>query len=131
MNEERMVEIAKKYLKLELTDDIGDKNVNIYCYPEPTADGYEIWVVTPNMENIVISENVFYYDSDVADAIIEQIEQNKDEKRVLYIEDHHWEEDFEMDEKMSEYVKENAQDIINDESLALTNEELEHLKGLL
>ena len=34
MNEERMVEVAKKYLKLKLTEAYDLGNTNLYCYTE-------------------------------------------------------------------------------------------------
>jgi hypothetical protein len=34
MNEERRVEVAKKYLKLKLTEDHEGDAVDLYCYTE-------------------------------------------------------------------------------------------------
>lgn len=127
MNEERMVEVAKNYLKLKLTEDYDPGTTNLYCYTEATVDGYDVYVLTEDMDSIIIGDNVFYYDSDLADAILEKIE-NENEETLLYIDSYMW-DDLNMDDKMIECFSENIEEIINDGSLGLTNDEIEFIKS--
>ena len=128
MNEERMVEVAKKYLKLKLTEDLEGDPIDLYCYTETTVDGYDVWVLTEHMDSISISDNVFYYDSDLADAILEEINHKKDKETLLYIDSYMW-DDLYMNNKILEYFGENAEEIIKDGTLGLTNEEIEFIKS--
>ena len=127
MNEERMVEVAKKYLKLKLTEDHKGDAIDLYCYTEATVDGYDVWVLTEHMDSISIGDNIFYYDSDLADAILEKLE-NEDEETLLYIDSYMW-DDLYMDDKMIEYFGDNIEEIIKDGSLGLTNYETEFIKS--
>jgi len=127
MNDERMVEVAKNYLKLKLTEDYDPGTTNLYCYTESTVDGYDVYVLTEDMDSIIIGDNVFYYDSDLADAILEKIE-NEDKETLLYIDSYMW-DDLNMDDKMIECFSENIEEIINDGSLGLTNDEIEFIKS--
>lgn len=127
MNEERMVEVAKKYLKLKLTEDHKGDAIDLYCYTEATVDGYDVWVLTEHMDSISIGDNIFYYDSDLADAILEKLE-NEDEETLLYIDSYMW-DDLYMDDKMIEYFGDNIEEIIKDGSLGLTNDETEFIKS--
>ena len=122
-----MVEVAKKYLKLKLTEDYDPGTTNLYCYTEATVDGYDVWVLTEDMDFISIGDNVFYYDSDLADAILEKIE-NEDEETLLYIDSYMW-DNLNMDGKMIECFNENIEEIIEDGTLGLTNEEIEWAKN--
>ena len=127
MNEERMVEVAKKYLKLKLTEDHKGDAIDLYCYTEATVDGYDVWVLTEHMDSISIGDNIFYYDSDLADAILEKLE-NEDEETLLYIDSYMW-DDLYMDDKMIEYFGDNIEEIIKDGSLGWTNDETELIKS--
>ena len=128
MNEERMVEVAKKHLKLKLTEDHEGDAIDLYCYTEATVDGYDVWVLTEHMDSISIGDNIFYYDSDLADAILEEINHKKDKETLLYIDSYMW-DDLYMNNKILEYFGENAEEIIKDGTLGLTNEEIEFIKS--
>ncbi len=54
----------------------------IYC--ETTKDGYEVWVATEDMGNVCISEDVYYYDSDLHHALADAI---RDELSPIYLDD--------------------------------------------
>ena len=71
------------YFNVELTDRF-DTNCSYYIYTESTYDGYEVWVATEDMSNICISENVYYYDSDIYEALCDAI---KDELSPIYVDD--------------------------------------------
>jgi len=67
-----MIDAVKKYYGVKIDDNAYD-SADVYAYEETTADGYSLYVVTHDMRSICISEDVYYYDSDVAEAIMESI----------------------------------------------------------
>jgi len=70
--QEKIIDAVKKYYGLKI-DENAYQNADIYAYEETTVDGYSVYVVTNDMNRVCISEDVYYYDSDVAEAIMEQI----------------------------------------------------------
>ena len=70
--QEKMIEAVKKYYGLKI-DENAYQSADIYAYEETTVDGYSVWVVTNDMNSVCISEDVYYYDSDVAEAIMEMV----------------------------------------------------------
>ena len=68
---------------VELTDRF-DNNCGYYIYGETTRDGYEVYVAADSVKNVCISEDVYYYDSDLHDALIDAI---KDELSPIYLDD--------------------------------------------
>ena len=59
------------YYDCELSDNWQNPDFSIY--EESTADGYSVWIASANTSNINISEDVYYYDSDLSDALFEAI----------------------------------------------------------
>ena len=73
LEEARLIELVKQHLGLSISQDLSDwSNVDCRVYNEQTADGYDLWVVTNDIDP-VICEDVYYYDHDVANAVREQI----------------------------------------------------------
>tara|TARA_R100001463_G_scaffold59784_1_gene112101 strand:- start:24 stop:473 length:450 start_codon:yes stop_codon:yes gene_type:complete len=72
-----------EHYDVEFTD-MYNNNCGYYIYTESTADGYEVWVATESMNNVCISEDVYYYDSDLHDALADAI---KDELSPIYLDD--------------------------------------------
>ena len=70
--QEKIIKAVKKYYGITI-DENAYQNADIYAYEENTVDGYSLWVVTNNMNSVCISEDVYYYDSDVAEAIMEMV----------------------------------------------------------
>ena len=84
-------EAVLKHFSVELTDDYSG-NADFYIYEESTADGYSVYVATHDTSSININENVYYYDSDLGDALEEFIKySNGDEHtpEVIYVDDLH------------------------------------------
>ena len=81
-SEDKMREAVKSYYGLKI-DDNAYNNADVYAYEETTADGYSLYVVTHDMQHVCIPEDVYYYDSDVAEAIMELI-RNTNDYCVLY-----------------------------------------------
>ena len=68
---------------VEFTDRF-DNNCGYYIYSESTRDGYEVYVASESVRNVCICEDVYYYDSDLHDALADAI---KDELSPIYLDD--------------------------------------------
>ena len=89
INDDFVQEAVLNHFNVELTDNFTS-NADFYIYEESTADGYSVFVATHDQNSVNISENVFYYDSDLGDALEEFIKySNGDEYRreVIYVDD--------------------------------------------
>ena len=127
LEEEKMIKIAKQKLGLSITNDFSD-GADVYCYQESTADGYEVWVLTHDYRDVNVSENVYYYDHDIADELFEMIMQCGADC-TLNIDEDTW-NDLYMDDQMLEYFGETIDDIIEDndeEGFGLTQAEIQDL----
>ena len=121
---DRIKDIVHQYWGNE--DPISDSNfdgMDYQCYTETTRDGYEVYVLKPTKEEMDIQEHVHYYDSDLTDVIMEQLE----EHYSVYIDEYLY-EDIYMDDKFEEYFNENVEDIVNDIPDSFTKEELTFVK---
>ena len=67
---ETIIKVVKQHFNFTL-DENAYHNYDIAAYTESTADGYEVYVVTNDMQSININEDVYYYEADVAQAIID------------------------------------------------------------
>ena len=83
IDQEDQKKMVLEYYDVELTDRF-DNNCGYYIYTESTRDGYEVWDATESMGNVCISEDVYYYDSDLHDALADAI---KDELSPIYVDD--------------------------------------------
>ena len=83
IDQEDQKEIVLEYYGVELTDRF-DNNCGYYIYSESTRDGYEVYVAAESVRNVCISEDVYYYDSDLHDALSGAIE---DELSPIYLDD--------------------------------------------
>ena len=129
LTEEKMIKIAKKSLGLTITDSF-DTSCDLYCYNESTMDGYDVWVLTHSLKDIHVPENVYYYDSDLADAVMEEIQYNGGSETLLHMDEYLW-DDLYMDDKMLEHFGETIDSIIEDndeEGYGLTPAEIQELK---
>ena len=123
--EERMIELVKNHLEISISTDISDfENNDCAIYTESSADGYDLYVVTNDSRHVSICENVFYYDHDIADQFSEQIRYGD---RTFYIDDGIYEDCY-IEDKLIELFAENVEDIIEDEELDITLEEIAYLK---
>ena len=113
LTEEKMIKIAKQALGLTITDSF-DTSCDLYCYNESTVDGYDVWVLTNSLNDVNVSENVYYYDGDLASAVMEEIQYNPE--TLLHMDEYLW-DDLYMDDQMLEFFAETVDDIIesNDE----------------
>jgi hypothetical protein len=126
LTEEKMIKIAKKSLGLTITDSF-DTGCDLYCYNESTVDGYDVWVLTHDLQNVNVSENVYYYDGDLASAVMEEIQYNPE--TLLHMDEYLW-DDLYMDDQMLEFFAETVDDIIesnDEEGYGLTKAEIQEL----
>jgi hypothetical protein len=78
-----------KHFNVEFTDE-WTNNADFYVYEESTADGYSVFVATHDMSHVNVSDNVYYYDSDLGDALEENIKYSngdEDNPEIIYVDD--------------------------------------------
>jgi len=83
IDQEYQKKMVLEYYDVEFTD-MYNNNCGYYIYTESTRDGYEVWVATESMRDVCISEDVYYYDSDLHEALADAI---KDELSPIYLDD--------------------------------------------
>jgi hypothetical protein len=117
--------IVLDYLDTTMYHDMNDwDKADVKAYTESTADGYELFVVTFDDQNPSINEDVHYYDSDVADRVMENLEQGYS----VYIDEYLY-DDVYLDEQFEEYFSSNVDDIVSDNPESFTKEELVFVKS--
>ena len=113
IDQEDQKKMVLEYYDVELTDRF-DNNCGYYIYTESTRDGYEVWVATESMGNVCISEDVYYYDSDLHEALADGI---KDELSPIYVDDE--------DADFVDYAIEELYEYLYDRKLQEVESELE------
>ena len=116
--------IVLDYLDTTMYHDMnGWEKADVKVYSETTADGYELFVVTFDDQNPSINEDVHYYDSDVAEQVMEHLEQGYS----IYIDEYLY-DDIYLDDSFEEYFSSNVEDIVDANPDSFTKEELEFVK---
>ena len=108
---EKIIDAVKKYHGIEI-DENAYQSADIYAYEETTADGYSVYVVTNNMNNVCINEDVYYYDSDIPEAIMEQINYSNG-SCVIYA-DQYFLDDIYFDDVLLEAFQDIAENIYDE-----------------
>ena len=125
MPESRMIELVKNHLGLSISTNIHDfDNVDCMIYSESTADGYEVYICTNHNSYPSITEDVFYYDHDLADQFVEQVGYGD---QTFYIDEYVYNDCY-FEDKLVELFAENVEDIIVNDELDITLEEINYLK---
>jgi len=125
MLESRMIELIKNHLEISISQDVSDfDNVDCHIYSESTADGYEVYMCTNNPSQPSICEDVYYYDHDLAEAFKNQIDYND---KTFYICDIIYEDCY-FEDTLLELFSEHVEDIIENDELDITLEEINYLK---
>lgn len=82
--DENALEKLQKYYEFELVDSYN-RSPDYSIYAESTADGYEVWVATSgDGRDVCISEDVYYYDSDLSDPLLDAM---MDYNEIIYVDD--------------------------------------------
>ena len=113
---EKIIQAVKNYYGLKI-DENAYNNADIYAYEETTNDGYSVYVVTHDMDRVCINEDVFYYDNDVAEAIMEMV-RDQGGYCTLYADQYFLDDIYFEDmllEEFSEIAENIYQEIQNDE----------------
>ena len=105
---EKMIKAVKSYYGLKI-DENAYTNADVYAYEETTVDGYSVYVVTHDMKNVTICEDVHYYESDVPEAIMEMV-RYANGYCTLYA-DQYFLDDIAFDDVLLEEFSEVAEDI--------------------
>jgi len=108
---EKIIEAVKSYYGLKI-DENAYNNADVYAYEETTADGYSVYVVTHDMKSICVNEDVYYYDSEVAEAIMEMVRYSNG-YCTLYA-DQYFLDDIYFDDLLLEEFQEIADKIYNE-----------------
>ena len=125
MKDERMVELVKNHIDITISHDLSDwSNVDCRVYSESTADGYDLFVVTQQKDHPIICEDCYQYDHDLADAVREEIRYGVE---TFYI-DLDIYNDCYMEDMLIEMFVDHVEDIIEDDDLDITLEEINYLK---
>jgi hypothetical protein len=88
-NEDLARKSVLKHFNVQFTDEWTDK-ADFYIYEESTVDGYSVFIATHDQNSVNVNENVYYYDSDLGDALEEYIRySNGDETypEIIYVDD--------------------------------------------
>jgi hypothetical protein len=116
--------IVLDYLDTIMYHDMNDwEKADVKAYTESTADGYELFIVTFDDQNPSINEDVHYYDSDVAEQVMGNLEQGYS----VYIDEYLY-DDIYLDDSFEEYFSSNVEDIVDANPDSFTKEELEFVK---
>jgi len=120
-DEDLAKESVLKHFGVEFTDQ-WTSNADFYIYEESTADGYSVFVATHDQNRINVNENVYYYDSDLGDALEEYIRYSngsEDYPDIIYVDDlyQHFIDDaiIQLFEYLAERFEEEVIDELKDE----------------
>jgi len=118
-------EIVTEHLMCKVKTDINDFDTcEMQCYTESTADGYDVYVLKYTKDEISITENVYYYDHDIAEQIMHSIVEDKIDS--IYIDEYLLEEIY-LDDQFEEYFQENVDEIVDDNPELFTKKELKFI----
>ena len=125
MRDERMIELVKNHIDISISHDLSDwSNVDCRVYNESTADGYDLFVVTQQKDHPIICEDCYQYDHDLADAVREEMRYGA---TTFYI-DLDIYNDCYMEDMLIEMFVDYVEDIIEDDDLDITLQEINYLK---
>ena len=125
MLESRQIELLKNHLDISISTSLNDwNNVDCRVYSESTADGYDLYVVTQQKDTPIICEDCYQYDHDISDAVREEIRYGVE---TFYI-DLDMYNDCYIKDMLLEMFTEYVEDIIEDDKLDITLEEINYLK---
>ncbi len=113
--------IVSRHLMCEIKTDVNDfDECEMQCYSESTADGYDVYILKYTKDEISVSENVYYYDHDIAEQIMYSLDENK--VGSIYVDDYLYEEIY-LEDAFEEYFQNNVDEIVNDSPELFSDEE--------
>jgi hypothetical protein len=119
LQDEEFVQAAVlKYYDVAIHDDYTS-NADYYCYPETTADGYEVYVATYDDRSICVGEHVHYYDNNLSTELEDAIRGGGCEEIYVASDfiDEYWYSDMfsEIYQSICEVTEQEIKDILIDE----------------
>ena len=84
--EEHMRKVVCDYYHRKLTDQWHD-SCDFFMYEENTADGYEVYVACHDIKNISINEDVYYYEHDLQDVLVDHFLDRHNSDARVYVSD--------------------------------------------
>ena len=129
MDNERKIELVKEFYGLDITHDVSDfENVDCNIYNESTSDGYDVYVVTNNPNQVSICEDVHYYDNNLTERFNDHVRWGD---KTFYICEYIYEdcyfEDYIAEEMFDDLVNGNDFSYFL-ETVDISWEELDYLK---
>ena len=132
MKTERKIEVLLKFVNSKITHSSNEAysyncDVDLAVEQESTADGYDVYTFKHPEDELCLSENVYYYDSDLPELITEAL---TDGDILLYIDEYQY-EDLGIEEQLEESFVEFVEDIIKEAiegDIIITKKELKELK---
>ena len=132
MKTERTIEILLKFVDSEITHNPNDAyanttDVDYVVEQESTADGFSVYTFKHPNDEICISENLYYYDSDLTELIVEAL---LDGGAKIYIDEYMY-DDLYIESELENKFEEFADDIIREAiegDIIINKQELEELK---
>jgi hypothetical protein len=116
-DEDLAKEAVLNHFNVEFTDNFTS-NADFYIYEESTADGYSVYVATHDTSSISINENVYYYDSELGDALEEFMKYSngdEDNPEIIYVDDLHQQFIDDAIVQLFEYLAERFEEDVIDE----------------
>ena len=107
---ETILKVVKEHFNFTINED-AYQNYDVAAYTESTADGYEVYIVTNDMSSISIAEDVYYYESDVPQALIDEIIGYGGDDTVVYADQYFLDEIY-FDDALADLFVENIDDIL-------------------
>ena len=126
---ETIIKVVKEHFNFTIDEDAYN-NYDIAAYTESTADGYEVYVVTNDMNSISINEDVHYYENYIAEKLIDEILGYGGNDVVVYADQSLLDEIY-FDDALADLFTESIDDILaeaEEEGYSLSVAELAWLK---
>lgn len=118
-------EIISGYFHTKISSEINDFDAcDMQCYSESTADGYDVYVFKYTDAPVSICEDVFYYDHDLAEQIMDAISEYRIDS--IYIDGYLYEDSY-VEDAFEEYFNNNVEEITTKTPELFTKEELKFL----
>ena len=123
MEEKRKIKLLLDHLGSEVTHDYNDiLNCDYYLCEETTADGYGVYTFLSPHEAPEISENVYYYNYDLGEKVVEALMKGN---IVVFLDDYEYDY-LSVQELLLAEFEEFVEDILQNEELNIN--EIKELK---
>jgi len=128
MKTERKIEILLKFVGSKITHDCNKAysyncDVDYAVEQESTADGYSVYTFKHPSEEICISENLYYYDTDLCEVTVEML---LDGDAKIFIDEYMY-DDLDIENELENRFEEFVEDIIKQEDYHSNNRSFKHI----